>query len=66
MVNDCDCYRECGCIPDATAHGLIDEHGIVAVAEVHPACLRFRLGNGTLLTLWDGGYEHGRHWELER
>jgi hypothetical protein len=66
-VIDCDClYESCNCISEAAAKLLIYERHIVAIAEVHPACRRFRLGDGSLLTLWDGGYEHGSHWEHER
>jgi hypothetical protein len=55
-----------GIITEDAARALIDEHGIKRLGTAFPACVTFILGNGARLVLWDAGYEHDRHWELER
>lgn len=50
---------------DPEADRLIKERGgIVGIWQSRPACVVFRLGDGSLLTLWDGGTEYPRSWEV--
>ena len=44
---------------------LLTEHRIMSVTAM-TNCLRFRLEDGSVLTMWDGDREYAREWELDR
>lgn len=51
-------------ITEPEAITAIDTHHIIRVAERHPACIIFELGNHARLTFWPGDRDVADGWEL--
>ena len=49
-------------LSDDQVQDLIGQHGIVAVRAFNPAAVDFELGDGRVLTMYDGDREYPRTW----